>query len=328
MRKLVRLFSILAVLCSGGLSASHIQPGGWEVSADFLWLMPTLDDTYFVIDAPIATAFPTGERRNNDFDFHPGFRVDVGFGFCDCDRYAKIDYAWLGAKENTTFSGPFLWATIGRPDVISGFEAFAGSASSELNFLYERIDAYVGQRVYDCCGLNVDLNFGLEFVYLRLRENYEYVEALTVPIIAEIAQRSRTWGVGPQFGVDLYWEIYQMCGCSPGTLSVHIGSSGSILASRTDTRNFQTLQGAVLLDTHDEDTWRLLPALHAKVGLSYDTNLFSCYETSFEVGYEFNSYLRGLSRTIWPDNVADGLVYTNYYNFDVQGLYVSLAVGF
>lgn len=65
----------------GSLSASICScPGEWEIKGEFLYLRPSVDDTYFVIQ---GTGVET-RRRNNDFTFHPGFRVDGTyiFGLC------------------------------------------------------------------------------------------------------------------------------------------------------------------------------------------------------------------------------------------------------
>ena len=77
----------------------------------------------------------------------------------------------------------------------------------------------------------------------------------------------------------------------------------------------------------DEHTWRIMPALHARVGLDYLIR-GSWVGVSVGVGYEFNSYLRALTRVTFPDDVSDGLCMTNYYNFDMQGLIVSAALAF
>jgi hypothetical protein len=336
LKRLVRLCSILTVLSTGGLFASHItQPGSWEISGDFLYLLPTVDDTYFVVSSDTAVTGIAGTRHNNDFNFHPGFRVDLKYGFCECDKELALYYTWLGCHEDTTVSGNFLGATVGSGPFIGTLAdfPFAGAASSHNHLLYERVDALLGQQVYDnCCGLSININYGLEYAFLRLHEDIAYEVGLTAPTILDVARRSRTWGIGPEFGVDLYWELWQNCGCAPGTLSLHFASSGSILASQTDTKYRTTIGGvltAATIDVRDEDTWRLIPAVHAKIGLNYEAQLFSCWQTSLEVGYEFNSYFRGISRTIYDGAVAGvASSFNDYYNLDVQGLYVSLAVGF
>jgi hypothetical protein len=325
MLNLLRITAILVLFGSTGLIATQTQPGELEFSGDLLYMAPLLDDTYYVFDSPITSTSPSGQRKNNDFEFLPGFRLGLKYGLCECNREATLAFTWLGATQRSTTNGPFLWATVGRADLVSSFENYAGSASSKLNILYERVDALLGQQIYDNCGLNIDLNLGLEYAFLRLSEDYEYASATALGLVH---QRSRAWAIGPQLGLDLNYCLFQICQFVPGTVSLHVCTSTSILAARSDIREIQTLDGASVANTRDEHAWRLVPALHARVGIKYDACFCSMFDTSLEFGYEFNSYLRGLSRISFPDDVADGLAFTNYYNFDVQGFYVSLAVGF
>src|SRR5262249_26784818 len=145
-------------LCANGLGLD----GDWELGVDFLYLLPSVDDTYFVFDAPEAAIFPNGERVNNDFQFHPGFRVSAAYSACG-DQWIQLDYARLEVKRSKTVHGDFLWATVGRPDLTSSFENYAGSASSRLNLLYQRADALLVQQMLTCGGMDVSLKAGLEY---------------------------------------------------------------------------------------------------------------------------------------------------------------------
>lgn len=324
MSKIFRFFAMGLVLCTGSLFA-HIHPGqgGWGLDAEWLYLFPTVDDTYFVLDADASATNPTGTRRNNDFGFQSGFRVGGYYGACECDREFQIYYTRLYASENRTVTGSFLWATLGRPDLTSSFENYSGSATSDLSLMYHRLDGIVAQRGWCFCGTTLYFQGGLEFAYLRLHENYQYRSTS----LGEISQKSQAWGVGPQGGVEFDYNICQFSCCCPGTLSLAVFSTGSLLVSKTQSEVHNTLAGVTVANVGDEHTWRIIPAWHTRIGFNYQT-CFSCFAAALEIGYEFNTYVRGLSRIEFPDDVADGECFTNYYNFDVQGLYVSLAVAF
>lgn len=327
MLKPVQLFAILCILFAESLFAhTHPCPGGWAVDAEYLLLFPTIDDTYFVIESSSGVDFPNGSRNNNDFDFQSGFRVGGAYGFCDCDREFQGYYTRLRATESKTVNGDFLWAIIGRPDPVSLFEHYSGSASSDLDLLYQRADGFFTQKLLCCCGSSLYLQGGLEYAYIRLHEEINYRSALNT---FDITKKSRTWGIGPELGLEFDYAICQISCCCPGTLSFVACTSGSILASKTRDEAQETLAGIATsnLDIEDRHTWRLIPAWHARVGLNYET-CFSCFGASLEIGYEFNTYARALSRIIFPDDTADGLCFTNYYNFDVQGLYVAGTITF
>lgn len=324
---------LLLALSAGSLAFAghHPAPGQYAVSADFLFLKPSVDDTYFVLKGAAGNANPNGQRANNDFDFEPGFRVGAVYALCDCNQAIEAHYSYLDANQNRTITGTGLWATVGRSDFASGFNNFTGAASSRNHTLYQNADLSLSQQFYCSPCLDSYVKFGLEYAYFNFHEHYRF-DNTTAGTAGEIAQKSRAWGIGPQVGFDVDYDLYQNCYCLPGTLSLCFGGSGGLLAAESNTTAFNRTIAAggaatTILDSGDETTWRLIPALHARIGLNYSTS-FGCYDASFGLGYEFTSYIRGVSRTAWTDDVADGLVQTHYYNYDLQGLYVSAQVAF
>lgn len=324
----LRLCSLLMTACIGSLFANDFyNPSNsqWSITGEYLYLLPSIDDAYFVIDSSESTTFPNGTRRDNDFGFQSGFRVGGGYTFCDCNRGLEAYYTRLQFKESKTIDGDFLWATVGRPDFVSAFENYTGSASSSIKYLYQRIDALYDQHIFDCCGLDFAVKFGLEAAELKLRESFTYS---SVASLGTVHQHSKVWGVGPEMGFALGYKIYEGCDCGyPSVLSFNFCSAGSILAADCRTKSNNVLAAVTILDVKDRRSWRVIPAFHTRAGLNFDMCI-SCFDVSLEVGYEFSSYLRATSRHTFPDDVADGLSYNRYDNFDLQGLYVSATVKF
>ncbi len=334
----MKKYLLAATLCMGSLfSYNHPCPDNWQVSGDYLYLMPTVDDTYFVLESAATTTFPNGERIQNNFGFHSGYRLGVEYSFCNPEREFQVFYSRLNMEQKKTVAGEFLWATVGRPDMTSSFENYQGTASSNLNLLYQRIDGLFSQQMIDSSGLTLSLTPGLEFAYLRLDEHYAY--QVNTGALGVAIQKGKTWGVGPQMGFEFDYDLYktpfsqqQTDSTAPKnparhTLSVEGFFSGSILASRSTASNYNSLTGVTLLDVKDQATWRVVPVLHARAGLNYAVH-WNRMGLGLGAGYEFSTYIRGRTTTSFPDDVADGLCSTEYYNFDVQGLYVSAAFSF
>lgn len=321
------LYLSLVTLFTGSVYAHDIPaPGQFEVFGEFIYFMPTFDDNVFVIESPAPTTFPNGKRRNNDFKFYPGFRVGAAYAFCEGNRGLELFYTHLEAKHNKTIDGNFLWATQGTPDFVSVFENYAGSASSSLKATYQNVEAKFSQQTLRYCGVTVAVQAGLEYANLQHRENYEYIN-LTVPNVGTIQRKSDVWGVGPQLGTSISYELFRSdCGC-PSALSLFASASASLLGGQAKITDSDILAGVSLLDITEDSTWLVIPAFHAKMGINYDIS-FSGLDTYIEVGYEFNTYLRGLSRARFVDDVADGLSFNHRSNFDLQGLYATLALRF
>lgn len=342
---MLKHFAICALSASSLFAYNHPCPDHWQISGDFLYLLPSVDDTYFAISSPVSTTFPNGNRLNNDFGFSPGFRVGAEYSFCEPQRELQTYYTYLNTDQSKNVTGDYLWATIGRSDLASSFENYTGSASSKIKLFYQRLDVLFEQRIVNSSGLFFYVQPGIEYAYVRLNEHFSYLS--NVPATATIQQKSKAWGIGPEMGFELGYTFYESAlkpqskpdkgknssdsDCCKINIqhifSINALFSGSLLASKSFTRESNTLSSSSLLNAKDESTWRLIPALHARVGLNYDMN-FNRVGLALGAGYEFNSYIRAISRTIFSDDVADGLCSTNYYNFDVQGLYVSAALSF
>ena len=299
------------------------ESAGWAFSAGWLFLKPTLDNTYFALNSGSSTTFPNGTRINNELDYQSAFRVGAAYEFCDSKRVLQVNYTSLDASQSETVAGDFLWATLGRADFASAFENYAGTASSSLDLSYQRIDASFSQPwpVYKD---NVYFRYGVEYANLDLREDYTYVSAGTT---GTIAQESNTVGVGPEFGVGIDHALVPSNSWMPGALSMNMVTTASLLVGQSNGHVNNFLGVTPLLDVVDDNASRLIPALHARIDLNYDVCIGNC-QTTLTIGYEFHSYIRALTRVAFPDDVADGLSTNHYDNFDLHGLFASATVGF
>lgn len=305
-------------------------PDAWRFSADFLYFMPTVDDTYFAMDSPIPGTFTLkGTRRNNNFGFSPGFRVGAEYAFCETHRDIQVFYTYLHAEEHETIFGENLWPTVGSSSFASAFSEYDGSASSKLKLLYQRLDFNVSQHIIDAHGFNLYVQPGFEYAYLRLQQSYKFVPPDVIP--GTVYQQSRGWGIGPQLGLGFDANLCQGSSGSNRSIThaITISSlfSSSLLTGQGKTWELDARVGGTTNDSRDDQAWRVIPAIHARVGLAYLVHGSSA-GASLSVGYEFNTYIRGIAKTIFPSSITTSNILTNYYNFDIQGLDVSLAVSF
>ncbi|MGH7336466.1 MAG: Lpg1974 family pore-forming outer membrane protein [Myxococcota bacterium] len=303
---------------------------GITVFGELLFLKPTLDDTYFAISSPAPTPFtdpPSGHRVNGDFDFEPAFRIGAGYEFAESGREVELSYTRLDAEASETVSGSFLWATRGSPNFTFTFGAntggYSGSASAEIDAQYQRIDAHVTLPL-EVSDIDLGLSLGFEWADFRVGEDYVYVDT-GAGRVGKVTAASRSWGIGPEVGLGLDYEICEPWDI-PGVFSLRAGSSVGLLLSETHTRASQL--GAATFSARDDETSRVITALHARVGVGYAMPLADRIEATFGVGYQIDTHLRGLSRIEFVDDVGRSLATTDYQDFDLQGVYLSFGVVF
>lgn len=181
--------------------------------------------------------------------------------------------------------------------------------------------------------MNLWLTAGLEAAYIKLNQNVNYVDNSPGGISVSVINRARTWGIGPELGIEADYDICQFENCMTGLLSFNIYCSGSALAINNKSRVINAILGVDQLDVSDQSLWRLTPALHIRFGLCYEAESSwmdtwcSGSSLALEIGYEFNLYSKVISREIFEDN-ATFSSFNRFYDYNYQGLYVSAEVKF
>lgn len=329
MFKRLCLYSTLLAAATGSVFAtSHPRPGSWVFDAEYLYLNPSMDDTFFALDAPLIGG---GTKYNNDFNFHSGFRVGAIWALCNCNTELEVYYSYLKSHDSRTIDGTLLSPVVGGPLFVTAVGLFAGTATSDLNDLYQRGDFFVSTSVAPNCCVDFRVLAGVEFAYHRINENFTYTTVGGVEL-GNFFHRSRIKGAGPQLGFEVDFPLWTMSSCYPGTLSLDFVSTASLLASRSEERSSATtVAGVLLLDVADNRAWRVIPAFHNRVGLNYST-WFDCFGVSLEIGYQIDTYVRAITREIMDPVVTTpgtiGAATTNYLNYSLQGLYVAGNVTF
>lgn len=311
-----------------GWMAAHPSPcpGRAALFADFLYLLPSVDYTYYVFETPTAAQL-SGTYINNDFNFSPGFRVGGIYSFCQCDRQAEVSYTRLSVEQSSQTVGSFLDVTAPTFGLGAGDSPpRAGDVQVTLDLLYQRADAWLTNPcILAYSDLKVDLLGGVAFAYIRLNEDLDFFTP--TGLFTAVHEQSKTWGIGPQLGGAFDYHIcsFSSCGCE-STFLLHGMASGSFLTSkliRNVSEDFVSINVARGPYTFD-DTWKVVPAFYARFGLDYAVD-FSCLSASLEVGYEYHLYLNALARY---DYEAAGTIGALITDFDAQGLYISVAATF
>jgi hypothetical protein len=296
-----------------------------ELFAELLFLRPTLDDTAFVLSSHASTSFPNGKRESDEFDYEPAFRIGAGYEIADTGRSVELSYTRLEAEATESVSGNFLWATVGHPDFAGSFQNYAGSAFADIDADYQRIDLHVTQP-WQAAGVELGLDFGLEWADFRVGETYRFVNTGTATT-GSVSSASRSWGIGPEIGLGLGFQICGSCGI-PGVFSLSAGSSIALLLTDTNLRSSSVASGAPVVSIRDDETSRVIPAIHARGGFTYSVPVAQRVAATASVGYQIDTYLNGLTRAAFVDDIAQSLVSTHEYDFDLHGVYLALGVVF
>lgn len=318
MRKI--LFVLIGLFA---LQTAAYAEGQWMVNSQWLFFMPSFDDTYFV-SSGMTNDLPSGTRYRNDFGFRPAYRVKVAYGNPECDFHFAVFYTYFYARKNRTIVGSSLFPTDGYQ--ISPFGSpYSGFATAKDQILHHNVDALFCKSLCDPGCFQFNLIFGAEYAFARLLQVTDYSSAADY---LKFSRRNRFFGIGPEFGFDLEYKLAEVDWFCRGQINFNFLSLGSLLASKTVARqsNHNSTGGGVSIALQDQNTWRVVPALHTRCGISYDL-VFSCIRASIEIGYELNTYLRALTKPLSASNVLNSIT-NEYTNFSVQGPFGGLNLVF
>ena len=216
------------------------------------------------------------------------------------------------------FSGSNLWAARGSADLLANFENYAGTATSEIDLKYRRVDVLMSEPV-NWPGSDLNFLYGIEYAHMNWDETETYVRTVT----ATSTSSAKFNGVGPQIGFSLNYRPFTRLNPAVSGLSLDTTATGSLLLATSSSSLADVYNGTSIGRVQTDSTKRIIPALHARVGLGYAFG-WDRFSATLKGGYEYNSYINGLQRLGNHDDVADGQYTVQYTNFDLSGFYATL----
>lgn len=306
--------------------------------ASFIYWQPSQDnmelgfsDTSTLVDNALASV--NSSVINMDFGFKPGFRVGIG-GNYDHDNWdTRLEYTWFHNTNSQSSNGPTngrilpLWGT----PFLTSTEMF-NSAKESWNLKMDIIELDLGRWEYVGTKLVFRPSFGLRADWIRQDVTVTYTRnansALTGNAVADISTvtgKIRSWGLGPQVGLNTNWDIgagFRLYGNGEADLlfTKYTKSTYHETHTATPTISFRSTQGKI---------YTVRPHMDLELGFGWGTYL-DCnnWYMDFTAGYDFQVFFdQNMFRHFNDDQmvanstVANGNLYT-------QGLTVKFRLDF
>lgn len=209
---------------------------GWFVGLDILYWKADLSNNNFVQGQSGGTQpgqLPNnGDVFNIKYDWDGGVKALVGYHF-EYDAWdLTLKYNYYSASGSTTKSsgnGQNLLPLRGMGDQIltglhsTGPEQFGfctrSKGSGELSF--QTLDLDLSRAYFVSSKLSLNPSIGIRSAWIRVKERVEYTggEPYTEAVPANtlvyglqgntvhVNDSSKTWGIGPQIGLDTKWHV-------------------------------------------------------------------------------------------------------------------------
>ena len=299
--------------------AAKPEPNTFAIDASYLYLKPSLNDTYFVITGTAAGS-PNGTLYANDPSYGSAFRIGAAYTNGLTGRKLMVSYSQLASSSVKQVSGSNLWAARGSADLLANFENYTGSATSDIDLKYRRADLLMSEPV-TWLGSDLSFLYGIEYASMNWDETETYARAVT----GVSTSSAKFNGVGPQIGFSLSYKPFADLSPFMSGFSIDTKATGSLLLATSSSSISDVFNGTNIGNVQTDPTVRVIPVMHARLGLAYSYG-WDQLTTTMKAGYEYNSYINGLQRLGNHDDVADGQYTTRYNNFDLSGFYATLGV--
>lgn len=326
----------------------------FEVFGQWLYLQPNGSNLYYaaeafpydltIADPPVS---PNWQIFEIDPDFHSGFEVGIKALLLKKDMGIELNWERLHAHDAKSMHvRPLSYATgnmVGPIYDIGPNSSSYKAAKGKGVFKFDEVNLLVSKSICFVQDLTIGLDLGLSFARIEQKTTSFYHNS-GASTSRNIFSKSSYWGVGPQIGINLDYDLYRgLCLTGSSSFSLYMGD---IKNKATYESNAPGLAGVGVQEPNTQKNKiptrsQLIPGFEERLGLAY-AHSFKSWNLSLGAGYTFQIYLNAVQSmdmlTQAIPNFAPGDFPTmgvfaltfnrTLSNFMLSGPYLFLEIGF
>jgi hypothetical protein len=312
----------------------HTDPM-FEVMGEFLYLSVKEEGLEYATNdtspatGPIPSQGVTGKVHRIKPDFHPGYRVGLGYFFPH--RKGELMAQWMHYQgtRNDSASQPIVAGAGLWPDWLDMINApMAASANARWNIKMNVFDLQVGTWFWEKKILAVKPFAGFRAAWIDQKLDVAYngvsfVEApgpgTTTPLL-QSNNRSDFAGYGICAGVDTRWKIWN-------GFSFFANGDVSLLWSRFNLKQTTTLIDGTLRSSITDVLHTTMPVLELMAGFAYDYH-WNWFGLAVHVGWEEELWFSQNELNRFIDSFSHGSTKSSHGNLSLGGWNFRLSLSF
>jgi hypothetical protein len=316
------------------------------VDASFIYWQPTEENLELGVKGTLpsaggsVTAQLVGTVIPMDFKYKPGFKVGLG-GFFEHDNWdMHAEYTWLHTSHShgssvAAVASPLevIYPGFGHPGSNFGFgsnEVF-NSVDAKWKMHLDVAELTLGRWYYVGTKLTFHTTFGARGVWIRQSLDADYLNeapfGLGTHEHVDIIARTQNWAVGPQVGLDTYWDLgagFRAFGCGEADLTY-------TRFTKNGFKQTERLVGGDLLEVRVSTPAQgyVRPHVGINAGFGWGT-YWDCnnWYTDLALGYEFQVFFDQNMFRYFQEAAMLGQSTTNHGNLYTQGLTATFMFNF
>jgi len=281
---------------------------GWLVSVDYLnWDLRQRGTDFAIATNAQADAVGSGSVHNLDMDRNSGVRMNLGYRTISGWEWG-LGYTYFqtdGTASAAAPAGGNLWATRSHPAIWE--EADAADASAD--FSYNVFDLEARYPLVQDCPVTMQIFGGFRWADIDQAFQVAYDgEDFTDALYRNATSMT---GFGLRLGAESHWRLNS-------SWSLFGNAAGSILYGRFSTHLLETDQsgGNTIVDVWD-DYGQAVPVIDAAVGVAWNRG-----PVQIRGGYEMVNWFNLADRSMFPDNIHEGIYAPQSNDVLLDGLFV------
>lgn len=336
-RVMTSLAAVTLVAAFGANAGKGPAYGSASAASDYSRFTLTGGATYMLPNLntlDYAQAITTNADNTNA---SRGYTVDPSFdwGYYLAGRYnisqkydVQLDWSQLNTEnsDNKTFTGANPGITAVITSAFLGRSLAAGevlTATSKEKMEYQVLNATLGQHHLLTQSLSARLFGGLRYAKIDTSvDNFYFQAGQDTPFDLYDSSFS---GIGPLAGLDLEYQIYDTFGVVGSFAAALLVGNQDSKANVAETAGLNTFEQNTYKSSDDT---RVVPALDAKLGLTYDIpQKLNAFGFSVEGGYKVSYYFDAADQPI-TDSAIRNTFEHNYYDVGMMGPYLNVSAMF
>lgn len=339
------------VFVSSVLFGNELEGGGvdcngcgyFEVAAEWLYFMPSFDQSEFVAKGSIpltSISNSTIERYGEDQNFHSGLRVQLAYQFYNCINAFLVRYTHFKDTPDRFIRGSNSDISQILGLASNSFLVNAdGTADFSREYRYNELDFLFSFCRWKCCRLQTTLSAGITLSDLKIKEEVIYIDTDLFPGVGTAFSRQVVdtnmclKQIGPQVAFDFSFPFITCLNiisrADASLLSAWNRSKLSVLSLDTDSASGTDVIKNI------PNFWHVNTQFGAKLGLQFVNNLqipFFCSWMGFDIqgGYEWLLKTRAVDRIYMIGSTLTnaGFSFNEWSDFTLQGPYVKVNLSY
>ena len=251
-----------------------------------------------------AAAISKGSVKHPDFDFSPGFKIDLAL-MLDHDGWDVFaEYTWLftGDKDDKTSQADFATSRMGatwftRDAIVVGSDdsltqpdsPMLTSATTNWDLHFQEIDLNLGRNFFVSQYLSMRPHFGFKGTWQSQRYTNTYVteDGTGVVTSSSIDQEMDYWGFGIRTGFNTSWYFTKSWSIYGNVALSALWSQFDVCRRDKVDADVSNDDAAVTMLNTENDFHTIVPVLELGIGLRWE--MWSCddaYHFQVQAGWE------------------------------------------